>query len=70
MSTTDAIKAGKHWKIDQWPRLKHAALALALQETQPRPEHRDAAKIHRIVTRWNIAGAFAFYSQHPELFNA
>jgi len=65
--TTDTIKAGKHFKIDQWPRLKHAAFRLVLQEYTPRPEHRDAVKIRRITDRFKLGAPVAFYLQNPEL---
>jgi hypothetical protein len=71
MNHTDqaaAIKAGKHFGIHRWPRLRHAALRLALAESEVIPEHRDAAKIGRILRRFRVAEAFAFYSQHPDLW--
>lgn len=67
MNNTE-IKAGKHFGIHRWPRLRHAALRLALAENEPIPEHRDAEKIGRIVRRFRVAEAFAFYSQRPDLW--
>lgn len=68
-SQTDAIKAGKHFGIHRWPRLRHAALRLALAENEVIPEHLDAAKIGRILRRFRVAEAFEFYSQRPELWH-
>jgi hypothetical protein len=64
---TDAIQAGKHFKIDQWARLKHAAFRLAMAEHEPRPEHRDTQKIKRIIARFKLGAPVAFYLQNPEL---
>lgn len=64
-----AIKAGKHFGIHRWPRLRHAALRLALAEKYDViAEHRDATKIARILRRFRVAEAFAFYSQWPDLW--
>ena len=68
MTTNEKIKTGRHFKIDEWPRIKHAALALALQEIQPCRECWDQKKINKILNRWKIREAFAFYSRQPEDF--
>jgi hypothetical protein len=72
MNNTDqaaAIKAGKHFGIHRWSRLRHAALRLALAEYEAIPEHRDAAKIGRILRRFRVAEVFGFYSQRPDLWH-
>jgi hypothetical protein len=68
MKTNEKIKTGRYFKIDEWPRIKHAALALALQEIQPRRECWNQEKISKILNRWKIREAFAFYSKQPEVF--
>lgn len=65
---TDAIKAGKHFRIDQWGRLKHAALRLALSENALRPEHRDTERVGRICTRFKVGREYAFYTANPSLY--
>jgi hypothetical protein len=65
---TDAIKAGKHFQIDRWPRLKYAALRLAMAEMQVSAPYRDKGKIHKLSQRFGIGSALAFYAGNPELF--
>ncbi len=64
----EAIKAGKHFGIDRWSRLKHAALRLAMAEMQVTAPYRDAEKIKALCQRFNIGAALAFYAGKPELF--
>ncbi len=64
----EAIKAGKHFGIDQWSKLKHAALRLAMAEMQVSAPYRDAGKIQAICQRFRIGNALAFYASKPELF--
>jgi hypothetical protein len=64
----DAIKAGKHFKMDKWTRIRHAALTLALLENQILPEYRDHKRIARICYRFKVAKAYAFFTLHPEMF--
>lgn len=64
----DAIKAGKHFKIDRWSRLKHSALRLAMAEMQVSAPYRDAEKIKALCQRFRIGAALAFYAGNPELF--
>jgi hypothetical protein len=71
MNHTDqaaAIKAGKHFGIHRWPRLRHAALRLALAESEVIPERRDTAKIGRKLRRIRVAEALGFYTQRPDLW--
>lgn len=65
---TDRIKAARYFGIDRWPRLRLAALKLALQEAVLMPGHRDTAKIKRVHRRFRTGAAFAFYTRRPELF--
>jgi hypothetical protein len=65
---SDVIKAGKHFGIDAWPRLKHAALRLAMAEMQASVPYRDDQKIQAICQRFRIGNALAFYASKPELF--
>lgn len=62
------IRAGKHFGIHHWTKLRHAALRLAMAESEPLPEHRDTRKIGRILRRFRVAEAFAFYSERPDLW--
>lgn len=64
----DAIKAGKHFGIDKWSRLKHAALRLAMAKMQVSAPYRDTEKIQAIRQRYQVGAALAFYASRPELF--
>ena len=64
----DRIKSAKMFGIDKWPRIRLAALKLAMQESQVYPGNRDNQKIAKIRARFRIGQAFAFYSIHPNLF--
>lgn len=64
----DRIKSAKHFGIHKWPRIKLAALKLAMQESQVYPGNRDNRKIERIKKRFGIGMAFAFYTNRPDLF--
>jgi hypothetical protein len=64
----DAIKAGKHFGIDQWSKLKHAALRLAMAEMQVSAPYRDDQKIKAICERFRVGTALAFYASKQELF--
>jgi hypothetical protein len=44
------------------------ALRLALAENEVMPEHRDAAKIARILRRFRVAEAFGLCSQRSDLW--
>ena len=71
MKTNDGeavIRAGKHFGIHQWPKLRHAALRLAMAENELKPEHRDSRKIRRILRRFRVGEAFSFYAQRPDLW--
>ena len=63
MKTTDKIKAAKHFGLDK-SMMRCRALQLALWELekiQPRREY-----IVRILDRWNLRDAFAFYAAKPQ----
>jgi hypothetical protein len=64
----DSIKTGKHFRIDSWSRLKHAALRLAMAEMQVSAPYRDAEKIQAICQRFRVGTALAYYAGKPELF--
>jgi len=63
----DKIKAGKHFGIENWSKLKHAAFRLALLELAVPQEYLDKALIEKLSKRFKIGNAFAFYSQNKEL---
>jgi hypothetical protein len=65
----DKIKAGKHFGIESWSKLRHAAFRLALLELNIKPEYQDKALIERLSKRFKIGNAFAFYSQNRELIH-
>jgi hypothetical protein len=65
---TDKIKAGCHFGIESWPKIKHSALRLAMAENQKIASYRDAKKIKSICNRFKIGKAFGFYSKNKELF--
>ena len=60
---TDRIKAAKFFGIDTWPRLKLAALKLALCLPQCEWTKRD-----RVCARFKVGAAYSYYSEHPDLF--
>ena len=60
------LNAGKHFGIENWSRLKHAAFRLALLELAVPQEYWDKALIERLIKRFKIGSAFAFYSQNRE----
>lgn len=63
MKTTDKIKAAKHFGLDK-SMMRCRALQLALWELEkisPRREY-----IVRILERWNLRDAFAFYADKPQ----
>jgi hypothetical protein len=64
----DRIKSAKLFGIDRWPRIRLAALKLAMQESQVYPGNRDNRKLERIKKRFQVGQAFAFYSTRPDLF--
>ena len=64
----DAIKAGKYFGIDQWSKLKHAALRLAMAEMQVSAPYRNDEKIQAISKRFRVGTALSFYAGKPELF--
>ena len=61
------IEAGKHFGIDTWSKLRHAAFRLALQELAVDPVHQDVELIRKLSKRFKIGAAFAFYSQNKEM---
>ena len=63
----DKIKAGKHFGIENWSKLKHAAFRLALLELSVKPDYQDKALIEKLARRFSFGRAFAFYSQNKEL---
>jgi hypothetical protein len=65
---TEKIKAGRHFGIESWPKIKHSALRLAMAENQKIASCRDAKKIKLICDRFKICQAFGFYSKNKELF--
>lgn len=63
MKTTDKIKTAKHFGLDK-SMMRCRALKLALWELekiQPRREY-----ITRILDRWKLRDAFAFYAAKPQ----
>lgn len=66
--TNAKIRAGKHFEIHHWTKLRHTALRLAMAETEVIPERRDTRKISRILRRFRVGEASAFYSQRPDLW--
>lgn len=64
----EKIRAGKHFGIHHWTKLRHAALRLALAENEVMPECRDTRKIRRILRRFRAGEAFSFYVQRPDLW--
>jgi len=65
---TEKIKAGRHFGIESWPKIKHSALRLAMAENQKIASYRDVNKIKLICDRFKIGKAFGFYSKNKELF--
>tara|TARA_R110000868_G_scaffold145409_1_gene365609 strand:- start:170 stop:382 length:213 start_codon:yes stop_codon:yes gene_type:complete len=68
MNTTEQIDAFRSLGIHKWPSLRINALKLAMQESAPRPEFRDHAKIASLVFRWKIGTALAYYVENPTQF--
>lgn len=64
----DRIKSAKLFGIDKWPRIRLAALRLAMQESSVYPMHRDNRKIAKLKSRFHVGQALAFYSTRPDLF--
>jgi len=64
---TPKIEAAKHFGLHK-SRIRLSALRLALWEMQAREECRDWRKLDRILDRWRLRDAFAFYSARPDLF--
>jgi hypothetical protein len=65
MKTTDKIKAARHFGLDQ-SIMRCRALKLALYEfalINPRMD-----KITRILERYRLRDAFAYYAAKPEAF--
>jgi len=60
---TTAVHFGLHKNL-----LRCAALRLALGEMQLLPNARDMVKIRRILERFKLHDAFAFYATKPEMF--
>jgi hypothetical protein len=65
MKTTDKIKAAKHFGLDQ-SMMRCRALKLALYEYASIHPRMD--KITRILERYRLGDAFAFYAAKPEAF--
>lgn len=64
----DAIKAGKHFKVEEWSALKHAAMNRLLEESEINPEYWDVQMINKICKRFKLGNAFAFYSHNRDLW--
>ena len=67
LEMNEKIKAAKHFGLHK-NLLRCAALRLALGEMQCFPHARDMVKIRRILERFKLHDAFAFYATKPELF--
>ena len=65
MKTPDKIKAAKHFGLDQ-SMMRCRALKLALYEFATIHPRMD--KITRILERYRLGDAFAFYAAKPEAF--
>lgn len=65
---TDQIKAGKHFGIDKWSKLKHAAMRLVMQEHECLPEYRDQEKINAISERFKLGSPLAYYLHNKDMF--
>ena len=65
MKTTDKIKAAKHFGLDQ-SMMRCRALKLALYEFASIHPRMD--KITRILERFRLGDAFAYYAAKPEAF--
>jgi len=65
MKTTDKIKAARHFGLDQ-SIMRCRALKLALYEFASLNPRMD--KITRILERYRLRDAFAFYAAKPEAF--
>lgn len=65
--TTPKIEAAKHFGLHK-SLIRLSALRLALWEMQKREEYRDWRKLDRILDKWRLRDAFAFYSARPDLF--
>jgi hypothetical protein len=64
---TPKIDAAKHFGL-QDSIIRLSALRLALWEMQKREEFIDWRKLDRILDKWRLRDAFAFYSARPEMF--
>ena len=60
------IDAAKYFGLDK-SLIRLSALRLALWEMQKREEFIDWRKLDRILDKWRLRDAFAFYSARPEL---
>ena len=67
LEMNEKIKSAKHFGLHK-NLLRCAALRLALGEMQCLPHAQDMAKIRRILERFKLHDAFAFYATKPELF--
>jgi len=65
---TESIKAAKHFEVEKWSRLKHAAMTLLMQETEMDSSFWDLNLIQKISKRFQLGTAFAFYSRNPKLW--
>jgi hypothetical protein len=64
---TPKIDAAKHFGLHK-SLIRLSALRLALGEAQKREEFIDWRKLDRILDKWRLRDAFAFYSARPEMF--
>jgi hypothetical protein len=65
--TTPKIESAKHFGLHK-SLIRLSALRLALGEMQKREEYIDWKKITRILDKWKLRDAFAYYSARPDMF--
>jgi hypothetical protein len=64
---TPKIEAAKHFGLHK-SLIRLSALRLALGEIQKREEYIDWKKLTRILDKWRLRDAFAYYSARPDMF--
>jgi hypothetical protein len=64
---TEKIEAAKHFGLHK-STIRLSALRLALYEMQKREEFVNWNKLSRILEKWKLRDAFAYYNSKPEMF--
>lgn len=62
------IEAGKHFGVQHWSNLKHAAMRLAMEHIRYSEGDINESLIHRIAARWTLGDAISFYSHRQDLW--